>query len=276
MLAAICSLQFGSAFARTWFDATGPLGAAALRLTFGALLLVAFTRPRVLAWSRGDWLGVLALGLALGAMNTSIYLAIDRIPFGVAVTIEFLGPLALALVQARRRLDVAWALLAFVGVAMLGGVVGTTHLDALGVLFAVLAACCWAAYIVATANLSRRVTNTEGLAAAACVAALVVLPLGATDAVDAVVAQPLLLAAFVAIAVLTSALPYALEYRALRRLSTRLFGVLSSLGPAVAAIAGLVVLDQSLRPVEWLALVCVTAASIGAVASSRHPAAVQP
>jgi inner membrane transporter RhtA len=275
MLAAICSLQFGSAVARTWFDETGPLGAAALRLVFGAILLVAFTRPRVRTWTRDDWRGAIALGIALGLMNTSIYLAVDRIPFGLAVTIEFLGPLALALGQARRRIDATWALVALAGVALLGGF-DTRDLDPLGVAFAVLAAGCWAAYILTTARLARRIAGIEGLAVAACVAALLVLPVGAADAASAVADRHVTLLVFAGIAVLTSALPYSLEYRALRGMSTRLFGIVSSLGPAVAALAGFVVLDQSLHATELLAITLVTVASMGAVAGAGDTVASPP
>lgn len=272
MLAAICSLQFGSAAARTWFDETGPLGAAALRLAFGSLLLVAFARPRVRAWERGDWAGAAALGVALGAMNACIYLAIDRIPFGLAVTIEFLGPLTLALAQTRRAVDAGWALLALGGVALLGG--GGSRLDPIGVAFALAAAACWAAYILTTARMARRVAGMEGLAIAACIAAIVVVPLGFGDAARAVGERPATLAAFVAIALFTSALPYALEYRALRRLATRLFGVLSSLGPAVAALAGWLVLEQHLDAIELLAVALVCVASAGAVSTGRDEVSV--
>jgi inner membrane transporter RhtA len=261
-VAAIVSVQFGAALARTHFEVLGPTGAAALRLALGALILVVVFRPRVRRWSRRTWLGVVLLGLALAGMNSLIYLAIDVVPLGVAVTLEFLGPLAVALAQTRRWLDAAWALLALVGVVVLGlDSSGATPL--IGVLLALGAGAFWAGYIVANANLGRSDDAMGGLAVSMVVAAAVVVPVGAADATRAVVADPRLLAVFLLVALLTSALPYSLEVVALRRLPTRVFGVLSSLGPAVAALAGLVVLRQALGGRELVALALVTAASVG-------------
>ena len=269
-VAAIVSVQFGAALARTHFDALGPLGAAALRLGFGALVLLLVFRPRVRGWSGRTWLGVVLLGLALAGMNLLIYLAIDVVPLGVAVTLEFLGPLTVALVQTRRFVDAAWALLALTGVVVLGlDSSGATPL--LGVLLALGAGAFWAGYIVANASLGRGDDSLGGLAVAMTVAAVVVVPLGAGDAASAVSADPSLLLVFLVVAVLTSALPYSLEMVALRRLPTRVFGVLSSLGPAVAALAGLVVLGQALGVRELVALALVTAASVGVTATARRP-----
>jgi inner membrane transporter RhtA len=266
-VAAIVSVQFGAALARTHFEALGPTGAAALRLALGALILVVVFRPRVRRWSRRTWLGVVLLGLALAGMNSLIYLAIDVVPLGVAVTLEFLGPLAVALAQTRRWLDAAWALLALVGVVVLGlDSSGATPL--VGVLLALGAGAFWAGYIVANANLGRSDDAMGGLAVSMVVAAAVVVPVGAADATRAVVADPRLLAVFLLVALLTSALPYSLEVVALRRLPTRVFGVLSSLGPAVAALAGLVVLRQALGTRELVALALVTAASVGVTATA--------
>ena len=272
-VAAIVSVQFGAALARTHFDALGPTGAAALRLAFGALILVVVVRPRVRGWSRRTWRGVVLLGLALAGMNSLIYLAIDVVPLGVAVTLEFLGPLVVALAQTRRWSDAAWALLALVGVVVLG-LDSSGATPVLGILLALGAGAFWAAYIVANASLGRSGDGIAGLAVSMVVAAVVVVPFGAADATRAVTADPSLLAVFALVALLTSALPYSLEMVALRRLPTRVFGVLSSLGPAVAAVAGLVVLGQALGLRELVALACVTAASVGVtVASGRARAA---
>lgn len=261
-VAAIVSLQFGSAWARTHFDAVGPTGAATLRLVFAAVILLAVVRPRVRTWHRAQWLAAVVLGLALAGMNTLIYLAIDRIPLGVAVTLEFTGPLVLALVQTRRVRDALWAALAFAGVVLLG--VGSTGGVALaGVLLAFGAAMFWAAYILANSRAGKAIEGIDGLAVAVSVAAIVVAPFGARPAVSALVADPSLLLVFVAVAVLTSALPYALEMIALRGMSTRVFGVLSSLGPGVAALAGFVVIHQALDLREVVALALVTIASVG-------------
>lgn len=270
-VAAIVSVQFGSALARTHFDEVGAAGAAALRLAFGAALLLAVFRPRVRSWSARTWLGVVVLGLALAGMNSLIYLAIDRIPLGVAVTLEFLGPLTVALVQTRRWLDAAWALLALAGVLVLG-LDPSGALSLAGVLLALGAGAFWALYIVANAALGRTESPLQGLSASMAVAALVVVPFGAADAVAAARVDPAVLGVFAVVALLTSALPYALENVALRRLATRVFGVLSSLGPAVAALAGLVVLQQGLGGREVLALVLVTAASVGVTVGAGRAA----
>ncbi len=272
---AIVSVQFGNAIAGSFFDQVGPLGAAALRLGFAAAILLAVIRPRVRGWDRRTWLGVAALGAGLAGMNALIYLAIDRIPLGVAVTIDLLGPLAVAVAGTRRARDLAWVALAALGVVLLGLDGDGGSLDPLGLLLAAGAAAFWALYIVASARLGPRARGVDGLAMAMLVAALVVVPLGAAPAATAVGAQPVLLLTFAGIAVLTSAVPYALEFLALKRMPTRVFGVLSSLGPAVAALAGLVVLGQLLTGIQLIAIALVIAASIGAVASGR-PRRVSP
>jgi inner membrane transporter RhtA len=259
---AIFSVQFGSAFARTFFDETGPLGASALRLFFGSIILALIVRPRVRTWKRRTWLTVIGLGLALGGMNSFIYLAFEHIPIGVAVTVEFMGPLMVALVQTRRIADAAWALLALVGVLLLG-IDATGSLDWVGLVLAALAALFWAGYILTSSRLGSDAEGVAPLSVAMLVAAIVVVPFGAHSAIDAVVGNPTLLLVFVLVALLTSVLPYALEFTALKRMPTRVFGVLSSLGPAVAALAGLLVLHEALSWVQILALVLVTVASVG-------------
>ncbi|MGB3697990.1 MAG: EamA family transporter [Gordonia sp. (in: high G+C Gram-positive bacteria)] len=269
VVAAVFSVQFGNAIVGSLFDRVGPFGAASLRLGCGALILLALVRPAVRGWPRHTWLGVLLLGLGLGGMNLFIYLAIDRIPLGVAVTIELMGPLAVAAVGSRRLLDAGWVLLAVLGIVMLG-VQGGGALDAAGAVFAAVAASCWALYIVASSRLGARVSGVDGLAAAMVVAAMVIAPLGAFQALPAVTADPVLLAAFAGVAVLTSVIPYALEFTALKRMPTRVFGVLSSLGPAVAAVAGLAVLGQSLTALQIGAIALVVVASAGVVMTSRR------
>ena len=269
VVAAIVSVQFGSSFARTLFEQTGSLGAATLRLVFGSLILLAVVRPRVRSWDRRTWLGVVALGVALAGMNCTIYLAIEQIPIGVAVTVEFLGPLTVALAQARRWLDAAWALLALTGVVLLGVEAGAS-LAVGGLLLALVAAAFWAGYILASARLGASGGGLDRLAMAMLVAAVVATPFGAGDAVRAVTANPLLLPLFAGVAIATSALPYALEFVALRRMPTRVFGILSSLGPAMAAVAGLVVLRQVLGWPQIVALVLVSAASVGVTLTARR------
>ena len=271
--AAIVSVQLGAAVAKTRFDEVGSVGAATLRLVIGALVLALVVRPRVRHWDRARWTAAVLLGLALGGMNVFIYLAFATIPIGVAVTIEFLGPLTLSLVHTRRWRDVLWAVLALAGVVLLG--VGPSAVTQLGgVACAVAAAACWAGYIVMNRHVGALIPGVDGLAVSMLVAMVVSLPLGLHTAVDGVVADPTLLVVFGAVAVLSSVLPYALEMLALRRMPTRVFGVLQSLGPAVAALAGLLVLHEALSPVEVVALACVTAASVGVtVYSARRKSA---
>jgi inner membrane transporter RhtA len=273
-IAAVFSVQFGSAIARGFFGETGPLGAATLRLLLASILLSALVRPRVRAWTRRTWLTTIALGLALGGMNSFIYLAIQQVPIGIAVTVEFLGPLGVALAQTRRVSDAAWGMLAFAGVALLG-IEGVDHgLSPVGLGFAALAAVFWATYILTSAHLGATVSGLEPLAIAMVVATLVAMPFGAPGAVDAVTADPLLLLVFVGVALTTSVIPYSLEFSALQRMPTRVFGVISSLGPAVAAVAGLVVLHERLGLRQWFALLLVTAASVAVMLPPRRGASL--
>lgn len=268
-LAAMVSVQIGAAVAKTRFDEVAPVGAATLRLVIGAVVLVLLVRPRVRHWSRAQWTAAVLLGLALGGMNVCIYVAFASIPIGVAVTIEFLGPLALSLVHTRRWRDVTWALLALAGVVLLG--VGPAAVTAVGgVLAAVAAAVCWAGYIVMNRRVGAAIPGVDGLAVSMVVAMLVSLPTGLVPAVHGVAGHPSLLLVFGAVAVLSSVLPYALEMLALRRMPTRVFGVLQSLGPAIAALAGLVVLREALAVQEVVALACVCAASVGVTLSARR------
>jgi inner membrane transporter RhtA len=265
---AILAVQFGNAFAGSFFDQVGPMGASALRLAFGAAILAIVVRPKMRGWDTRTWLGVIVLGTALAGMNSLIYLAIHEIPIGVAVTIELIGPLAVAAAGIRRVVDALWVVLAIAGVALLGMEAGG-DLSAIGLLLAGGAAAFWALYIVASSRLGPRVRGVDGLSAAMLVAAVIVVPLGAAPATSAVFEAPWLLAAFVAVALLTSSIPYALEFIALKTMPSRVFGVLSSLGPAVAALAGFIVLQQLLSPGQLAAVALVTAASIGVVTTAK-------
>ncbi|MBO1805523.1 EamA family transporter [Leucobacter ruminantium] len=265
---AIFSVQFGNALVGSLFDAVGPFGAAACRLCFAAAILALVVRPRMRGWSRRTWLGVVLLGIGLGGMNLFIYLAIQQIPIGIAVTIELMGPLAVAAIGIRRVVDAVWVVLAVAGVALLG-LRGGPSFEAVGVLFALVAAAFWALYILCSAMLGPRVRGVDGLAAASVVAALVIAPFGVGEAIAAMAVDPSLILAFLGLALLTSAVPYTLEFVSLKRMSSRVFGVLSSLGPAVAALAGFVVLHQRLEPLQLLAMLLVIAASAGVVAGSR-------
>ncbi|EYT52005.1 transporter [Leucobacter sp. UCD-THU] len=270
-IAAIFSVQFGNAFVGSLFAQVGPLGAAALRLGFAALILVVIVRPRVRAWGARTWLGVALLGIGMAGMNVFIYLSIDEIPLGLAVTIELMGPLAVAAAGIRRPVDAAWVGLAVGGILLLG-LDDTGAVTLRGALFAAVAAAFWALYILASARLSSRVRGIDGLVAAVAVAALVVVPFGAVDAAVAVRQDPALLGAFAILALMTSVVAYGLEFLALKRMTARVFGVLSSLGPAVAALAGFAVLHQQLDARQLLAILLVVCASAGVVATSRRTA----
>ena len=270
VLFAIASVQTGSAVARTLFDELGAEGVTLLRLGLSALVLLAVLRPRVRSWRRAQWQAAVLLGAAMGAMNLSFYLSLRTVPLGVAVTVEFVGPLLLALVQTRRAVDVLWVLLAGAGVGLLGADT-TSDIPLSGLALALLAGLFWAGYILASAHVGQLLPGLDGLAVALAVGALLVLPVGADDA-SAVLTAPVLLVGALAVAFLSSIVPYGLELIALRRMPTRVFGILMSLEPAAAALAGLVVLGQALGPRELTALLLVSLASAGVTLGRRQGA----
>ncbi|MGR6963190.1 EamA family transporter [Geodermatophilus sp. URMC 61] len=270
VLGGILSVQFGGALAATMFDRAGPAGMVTLRLCGAALVLMLLVRPRWRGRSRADWAVIAAFGILLAAMNGLFYEALARMPIGAAVTVEFLGPLGLAAVLSRRLQHLGWVLMAAAGVFLLG-YGSLTGLDPAGVVLALGAGACWAGYILLSAETGRRTTGLDGLALASGAAALMVLPIGVTSAGSALVAPDVLLVGL-AVALLSSVVPYALELTALRALASRVFGVLMSLEPAAAALAGLVVLGQVLTPVQLLAVALVVVASVGAARSrARTP-----
>jgi inner membrane transporter RhtA len=261
----IVSVQMGSALAKHLFSAVGSFGAVALRLFFAAAVLMLLWRPS-LRLDRRTWTVVLGYGVTLGLMNMCFYLALARIPLGIAVTIEFLGPLAVALVGSRRWLDAFWAMLAAGGVILL--MEGRGELSLVGFLFALAAGTCWGLYILLGAALGRHTTEGNGLALGMAVAALVAVPVGVADSGTALV-QPRVLVAGLGVALLSSVIPYSLDLEALRKIPPRVFGILMSLEPAMAALIGLILLQESLRWSQWIAVLCVVAASAGATRSAR-------
>jgi inner membrane transporter RhtA len=273
VLGSCTSLQVGAACAAQLFPRIGSNGATFLRLTVAAVVLVAAARPALHRWTRRQWGSVVLFGLSLAGMNGSFYESIARIPLGTAVTIEFLGPLTLAAVLSRRPRDLTWVALAAAGVGLLGLTgSGTTtgSLDGVGVLFALVAAVFWAAYILASARVGATVPGQGGLAVALVVAALALLPLGAPGALTAVGSTRLLLLA-AGTGVLASVIPYSLELAALRRLPPPVFGVLLSLEPAIAATAGWLLLSQRLGGWEAAAVGVVVLASVGSTLTARRP-----
>jgi inner membrane transporter RhtA len=270
VLGAIVSVQVGAAVATTLFDDLGPTGTVMLRLAFAALVLLAIARPALAGLRDARARDVILFGLALAGMNTSFYLALDRIPLGIGVTLEFVGPLGVAFAASRRRIDLLWATLAAAGILVLSPF-PSGDLDLLGCALALLAGAFWAAYIVLSERIGRSFAGAEGLALAMSVAALLLLVPGVAEA-GAELLDPALLAAGFAVAMLSSAIPYTLELEALRRLPRGTFGVLMSLEPAVAATAGFVILDQGLAPREAAAIALVVVASAGALRTSPPPA----
>ena len=265
VLVGIVSVQVGAAVAKDLFGTVSPTALVWLRLFFSAVVLAVLARPRLVGRSRTDWLVVLGFGLSLGGMNWAIYQSFARIPLGIAVTLEFVGPLALALLGSRRRRDFAWVGLAALGVLLLG--FERSDLDPLGVAFALLAGACWASYILLSASTGRRWPGFDGLAVASIVAAaLITLP--AILAGGTTLVEPRVLAIGALVGLLSSVVPYCCELVALRTIRPALFGVLMSLEPAAAALAAIVVLGELLAPVQWVAVACVVAASIGATRSS--------
>jgi inner membrane transporter RhtA len=266
VLLAALSLQFGAAVAVILLGYVGPLGAVALRLSIAAVLVVCVARPRLGHRDRGDWAVGVAFGLTLGLMNLCFYEAAARLPLGAAVTLEFLGPLGLAVVTSRRARDVAWVALAGLGVLLLSEG-GFERLDPVGVAFALGAGSCWAGYILLGSRASRRFPGAEGLAVALVVATVAIAPPALLVAGPALLAPEVWMLG-VGVALLSSAVPYTLELAALRRVSPGTFGVLMSLEPAVAALAGFLVLGQLLTPWQLVAIGLVVVASAGATWSS--------
>lgn len=271
VLVGIASVQLGAGFAKSLFDEVDPTTIVWLRLVTSALVLVAVLRPRLRCRSREDWLVVLAFGASLALMNWAIYQSFARIPLGVAVTIEFVGPLALAVLGSRRARDLLWVLLAGAGVALLG--LDGEHVDLAGAGFALLAGAAWAAYILLSARTGRHWEGLDGLAVASVLATLLLSPLalgtGGEDLLD-----PRVLLVGAAVGVLSSVIPYSCELVALRSLSPGVFGILMSLEPAAAALAGIVVLGELLGPAQYVAIGLVVAASVGATRSGQ-PAVVR-
>ncbi|MFD3456379.1 DMT family transporter [Streptomyces sp. NPDC058691] len=268
VLLGIVSVQVGSALAKHLFDAVGSFGTVALRLFFAAAVLLLWWRPSP-RMGRRTWTVVLGYGVVLGLMNLCFYLSLARIPLGIAVTVEFLGPLAVAMAGSRRWLDALWALLAAGGVVLL--MEGRGDLDAAGLLFALAAGTCWGLYILIGAALGRHTTEGNGLALGMAVAALVTVPFGVADS-GAALTQPWVLVAGLGVALLSSVIPYTLDLEALRRIPPRVFGILMSLEPAMAALIGLIVLQESLHWTQWIAVLCVVAASAGATRGTRPDA----
>jgi inner membrane transporter RhtA len=280
VITGIVSVQLGAGLAGRMFGVVSPAAITGLRLWFAAVILcllggrgLARAVTAVItdrAWRDGAV--VLAFGVTLGVMNYSIYQSFARIPLGVAVTIEFLGPLAVAVASSRRLADGAWVLLAGAGVALLSDGFAGGHRSAAGIGFALAAAGSWAVYILLSRATGRRFSGSAGLSIAMVVAAIVVTPTAVAGATGAL-ARPAVLGTGLAVGLLSSVIPYRLELEALRRVPARVFGIWMSLEPAVAAVAGLAILGEALSARQWLAIACVTVASAGSARGGGAPQA---
>ena len=268
LLGAVASVQFGSAFANTIFDQAGPGGAAFLRVLFTALVLLPLARPSLRGRTRREIGTVVAYGLVLAGMNWSFYEALHRLPLGVAVTIEFLGPLGVAVAGSRRLLDAVWVVLAAGGVVLISTRGSHAGVQLSGVLLALVPAACWASYILLAKRVGTSFGALEALAIGMAVGTFLVLPAGILEGGSALL-QPAVIGTCLAVATMSSLIPYTLELVALRRLSTAVFGLLMSVEPAVAAVAGVIVLGQHLTPVLIVALLMVVIASIGTSVTGR-------
>ncbi|MGE3194196.1 MAG: DMT family transporter [Microbacteriaceae bacterium] len=270
----ICQ-EAGAGLAVLLFPAVGAVGMVMLRLVFSAVILLLVFRPSFRGRSRADWLTVIAFGLALAIMNTLFYLALTRLHLGATVTLEYLGPLVLSVVVSRRASAWLWAVLALAGVVLLGRG-GFDSLDPVGVTLALGAGVMWVAYILLSARAGARFARLEGLALAMAIGGILMLPFGVISA-GAALLNPLTLALGLAVAILSSTVPYGLELFALRRLPAATFSILLSLAPALAAVAGVVILRQPLTILDAVAIGLVVVASMGAVsAASRRQAQVAP
>jgi inner membrane transporter RhtA len=269
-LSSIVSVQCGSALATGLFDSIGPIGTVFLRALFGALCLLALTRGvplRAREWSHRD---VVLLGVAVAGVNLFFYAALDRLPLGIAVTLEFVGPLGVAILGSRQPRDLIWALLAAVGIVLLSNGTGVGRIDALGVALALSAGVCWGAYIVQSARVGAIDRGIRGATVSALISAVLLAPLGiAQGGSDLLTGTSLLIAA--AVGLLSTTVPYVFEMEALRRLPRATFGVLMSLEPAIAALIGFVGLSQGLTLVEVVAIGLVIIASAGALRGTSSP-----
>ena len=271
VLASIVSVQCGSALATTLFDDVGPQGAVFLRTLFAALALLAVGRRSLRPLHGTQLRDVVLFGLVLAGMNLCFYAALDRLPLGVAVTLEFVGPLGVAVFGSRQRRDLLWALLAAAGILLLSDGGGGSGIDALGAALALTAGGFWGVYILQSARVGNSYPGLGGLAMAMSISVVVVAPFGiAQGGGDLLV--PATLAVGLGVGLLSSAIPYGLELEALRRLPNAVFGVLMSLEPALAALVGFLALSQDLVPIEIVAIGLVVTASAGALRSAATPA----
>jgi inner membrane transporter RhtA len=269
----IVSVQLGAAIAKNVFDDAAPMTLVWLRLATSAVVLTIVVRPNLRGRTPEDWRVAIAFGVVLGTMNWAIYESFARIPLGIAVTIEFLGPLGLAVAGSRRARDLVWVALAALGVGLLG--IERGDLNTAGVCFALLAAACWTAYILLSASTGRRWQGLDGLTVASVVATVLMAPLLAAFSGRGI-DDPRVIVLGALVGLLSSVIPYSCELTALRTIRPSVFGILMSLEPAAAALAGIVVVHEFISTLQWLAVACVIAASVGATRTESRLAAPAP
>jgi inner membrane transporter RhtA len=268
VLLAIISVQSGAAIAKTLFPAIGAAGTASIRIGISAIILLIAYRPNLFQITPKQWKIVIPYGLSLGAMNLIFYMAIERIPIGLAVTLEFIGPLLVAIIGSKRLIDYCWVLLAAIGIFLIAPWTNS-RLDMLGVLFALIAGALWAAYIVLGGKISKIMNGGQAVSTGMLFAALLILPFGFYENGLANL-TPKLFGMGVALALLSSAIPFTLEMKALGQLPPRTFSILMSLEPAAASICAFIFLQENLSFYEILAVVCVVIASAGSTLTAKR------
>lgn len=270
VLFAIISVQSGAAIAKSLFPVIGAAGTASLRIGISAIILFAVYRPNLFKITPKQWKIVIPYGLSLGAMNLIFYLAIERIPIGLAVTLEFIGPLLVAIFGSKRFIDYLWVLLAAAGIVLIAPWTNN-GIDLLGVLFALLAGALWAAYIVLGGKISKIMKSGEAVATGMLFASLLIVPFGIIgNGLNNL--TPTFLSLGVALALLSSAIPFTLEMKALGQLPARTFSILMSLEPAAASICAFLFLQEHLTFNEVLAVIFVVIASVGSTLTSKSQA----
>ena len=268
VLLAIISVQCGAAIAKSLFPTIGAAGTASLRIGISAVILLLAYRPNLKAVTPKQWRIVLPYGLTLGAMNLVFYSAIERIPIGLAVTLEFIGPLLVAIVGSKRLLDYCWVVLAALGIVLIAPW-SNDQIDPIGVLFALFAGALWAAYIVLGGKVSKIMHGGEAVATGMLFGAILILPFGIYEN-GLINLTPKLFGMGVALALLSSAIPFTLEMKALGQLPPRTFSILMSLEPAAAAICAFIFLQEHLNFYEILAVICVVTASAGSTLTAKR------
>ena len=273
VLGSVIALGIGTSWAKQWlFPVVGAQGTTAVRVGLSAVLMLLLWRPWRWHLSRTDAKAIALYGVALGGMNLMFYMSLRTLPFGLAVAIEFAGPLAVAIWSSRRAVDFVWVALAIAGLAMLLPLgLSASALDPVGLLFAMAAAVCWALYIV-FGKRAGHLHAGHSVSLGLLVAALVVVPVGVAHA-GAALLSPSLLLIGVAVAAVSSAVPISLEMMALKRLPKEAFGIMISMEPAVAALVAMALLSEHLSAVQWLAIGCIMAASMGSAITATRPAA---